>query len=352
MINDFCITTLTHNAPGREEALKATISSIMEDYTGSKFEWFIVVNVSNKDIDSVIEWAISEYSDSVKFNIHINQSNKGPGHGINQLNELSSAYEYQLFIEGDWLLVPNKITGAGDWILNSVKLLDQNKDIDQIHYRRYLDDLDDRQYGFSYWTAPDNIVDKIDNGTSFLVLKNREYTNNPSMRRMSKFYNENVFPLDEFDNEVKGDPMWGQAELRAMGKTRKSLNAAWLEFGNFLHYEDWQYKQNWDQYIEDDFGCGISNLKAHNSCKYGYLVPGHFFCAACEKNTDITDLVRHSNSYLKHILPLEHDNVEGSIEDIFKIIDDIVEVPMINARSYVDVERYYNSNYIRFKKNK
>ena len=358
MINNFCVTTLTHNAPDRADALRAAITSFMQEYTGSKFEWFIVVNVTNEDINKTLEWAVEEFNERVQFNIRINQKNSGPGGGINQLNKLASEYEYQLFIEGDWMVVPNKITGAGDWIQNSVRLLEDNKDIDQIHYRRYLDDLDDRQYGFSYWTREDNILKKLDNGTSFLLLKNREYTNNPSMRRMSKFYQEGVFPLDTFDNEdgssneVKGNPMWGQAELRAMGKTKKSLNAAWLEFGNFVHYEDWHYKENWDAYIEDNFGCGIPNLKAHNRCKYGYLVPGHFFCAVCEKNTDITDLVRHSNSYLKHVLPLEHNNEEGTIDDIFRILDDIVEVPMIDARSYVDVETYYNVRYIRTKRPK
>jgi len=203
-----------------------------------------------------------------------------------------------------------------------------------------------------------NVVDRIDNGTSFLLLKNREYTNNPSMKRMSKFYEEGIFPLATFDDEdgsskeVKGNPEWGRAELLAMGKSKKSMNAAWLEFGNFVHHEDWQYKNDWDKYLEDGFGCGVPNLKAHNNCKYGYLVPGHFFCAVCERDTDITDLVRHSDLYLSKILPIEHNNSTGSVDDIFRIIDSEVKVPMIDARNYIDVDTYYNTNYIRFKKPK
>lgn len=356
MINNFCITTLTHNAPDRAEALENMLSSFMADYTGSKFEWFILINVTNSDINKVLEWAKSEYSDRVQFHIQINEKNNGPGGGINQLNKMASGYEYQLFIEGDWLVIPNKVTGAGNWVENSVKLLNKNPDIDQIHYRRYLDDLDDRQYGFGYWTVEKNIRERFDNGTPFLVLNNREYTNNPSMRRMSKFYETGIFPLGEWPTEegttkeVKGNPEWGRAELEAMGKSRTLLNAAWLEFGNFVHYEDWPYKQDWDQYIEDKFGCGVPDLRAHNRCKYGFLTPGHFFCGLCEKDLGISDYIHHTEKYLRQILPIEHGNQPGTVEDVFKKMEELVNNPMINAKEYINTDLYYNNNYIRRKK--
>lgn len=358
MINKFCITTLTHNAPDRALALKNTILSFMNEYHGGTFEWFIVINVTNEDINQTLEWAKSEYGNRVKFNIHINEVNNGPGGGINQLNNLASEYEYQLFIEGDWMVVPDKVTGSGDWVHNSIKLLDQNPEIDQIHYRRYLDDLDDRQYGFAYWVSEDNIVDRIDNGSPFLILKNREYTNNPSMKRMSKFYETGILPLREWNSdsgetrEVKGNPEWGRAELDAMGKSRTLLNAAWLEFGNFVHHEDWKYEQDWDQYIKDDFGCNVLNLRAHNKCKYGYLTPGHFFCAACDKDETISDIVTHNDRYIQNILPVEHQNIGGGIEDIYRLVDELVKNPMIDARSFIDVDTYFNKDYIRKKPTK
>lgn len=357
MINNFCITTLTHNAPDRALALKNTIYSMMQEYTGSKFEWFILVNITNQDIDEVLEWAVNEYSNLVQFNITKSDINLGPGGGINKLNEMSSAYEYQLFIEGDWMLVPNKITGAGDWIQNSIKLLDENPDVDQIHYRRYLDDLDDRQYGFAYWTDKSNLKGRVDNGTSFILLHEREYTNNPSIKRMSRFYETGILPLGEWKSdegntkEVKGNPEWGKAELEAMGASRKLLNTtAWLEFGNFVHHEDWPYKNDWDSYIKDEFGCNVVGIRARNRCKYGYLTPGHFFCGACDRTSGLEDLIRHNEIYIRNILPIEHSGDIGKLPDIYSIIDGLVKNPMINAREYIDAETYYNTNYIRKKK--
>ena len=357
MINNFCICTLTHNAEDRAEALKYTVSSVMDNYKGNKFEWFIIVNITNEDIDEVLQEMQSKYSDKVQFNITINDKNLGPGGGINMLNELSKAYEYSLFIEGDWMIVPDWVTGNSDWIQNSVQLLEENQDISVIHYRRYLDDLDDRQYGISYWLVPENVEGmKYVNGDSFVILKNREYTNNPIMRRMSHMYDKGVFPLRTYLNEdgssreIKGNHEWGQAELIAMGLSKPLIKGAWLEFGNFVHVEDWKYKDRWNEYVEDEFGCGTYGFKTHNRCKYGYLTPAHYFCGMCEKNLNLTDLERHSQLYLAEILPIEHGNTPGTDEDVIQKMEKLVQTPVINPREYIDFETYRGTSYIRTKR--
>jgi glycosyltransferase involved in cell wall biosynthesis len=358
MINNFCVCTLTHNAEDRAAALRYTISSFLENYKGSKFEWFIVVNITNDDINKVLEDIVKKYDSIVQFNIKINDKNLGPGGGINMLNDMSRAYEYSLFIEGDWMMAPSWVTGENDWIQNSIKLLEKDKDISTIHYRRYLDDLDDRQYGFSYWLDPKNVegVEHI-NGDSFVVLKKREYTNNPIMRRMSHLYDRGIFPLNDYLNEdgsskeIKGNDEWGRAEILAMGKSNElGMKGAWFQYGLFVHVEDWKYKDNWSDYTADEFGCGVHGFKAHNRCKYGYLTPAHYFCGMCEKDLDLTDLERHSTLYVNEILPIEHGHVDGGDELVLKRIKELVKNPTINANEYIDFDTYRGTSYIRSKR--
>lgn len=352
MINNFCVCTLTHSTKGRGEALRYTIKTFMDDYIHTPFEWFIWVNITDDDINETLEWAKKEYEGRVHFNIHISDKNLGPGGGINRLNELSKAYEYSFFIEGDWITVPHRVSGfSHHWIQNSINFLERNPDIDHVQLRRYLDDLDDRQYAIAPWIRPEN-VERIEEGENrFVVMKERMYTNTPCLRKMSAYYAKGVFPLNEYydadgnPTEHKGNPAWGQAELSA-----HDMKAAWLEFGNFLHFEDWQYKDNWDQYLEDKFGCGVYDNIGPNRCKYGYMVPGHFFCAVCEKDEDLTQLVIHNERYLRNVLPAEHGHVDLSDEQILQEIEKLVKNPTINAREYVDFDTYKNENYIRYKK--
>ena len=252
----------------------------------------------------------------------------------------------------------NKITGAEDWIQNSIRLFEQDSELSTIHYRRYLDDLDDRQYGVSYWLKSENVEDvKHINGDSFVILREREYTNNPIMRRMSNLHDKGIFPLDSYLNsdgssrEIKGNPEWGAAEIKAMNKSKEiTLKGAWLQYGNFVHVEDWKYKQDWDAYIEDEFGCNTYGFKAHNRCKYGYLTPAHYFCGMCELNENFTDLERHSNLYLKEILPIEHRNTPHEDELVLSKMNELVQNPTIEARSYIDFETYRGTDYIRCKR--
>lgn len=352
MINNFCVCTLTHSTKGRGEALKYTVKTFMDTYIGTPFEWFIWVNITDDDINESLEWMQQEYKDRIHFNINISDKNLGPGGGINRLNELSKVYEYSFFIEGDWITMPCEVSGFSyHWIQNSINFLEANPDIDHVQLRRYLDDLDDRQYAISPWIRPEN-VEKIVNGEDdFIVMKSRMYTNTPCLRKMSNYYDKGVFPLNEYydadgnPTEHKGNPMWGQAELSA-----PDMKAAWLQFGNFLHFEDWYYKDNWDEYVADDFGCGVYDLKGKNKCKYGYLVPGHFFCGTCSRDEDITGLEVHSQRYLREILPMEHNHIEASDEEILRKIEEITKNPTINPRAYIDFEMYKNQNYIRHKK--
>jgi hypothetical protein len=349
-MKEFCICTLTHNAPDRASALKLTIKTFAESFVGSRFKWFVLINVTNPDIDKVIEEAIKSYCDLIDFEIHINIKNTGPGAGINQLNRLSKDYKYSLFLEGDWMCIPNNITGfTGGWLYNSVKLLDENPKIDQVQFRRYLDDLDDRQYGYSYWITPDNVEKEVYNGETFVILKEREYVNTPTLRRMSAYYDKGIFPLKEhYDTngnslEIKGNDEWGMAEINAC-ETGK-LNGAWLKFGNFVHYEHFPIKENWDLWINSNKGCNSFKSIGKNSCKYGYMFFTESFCAICSKNTDYTDLERHSKVWIEDVLGMFDKNLTDD-EVILSMIQ-MTEDPVYNVNTYIDKKTYRKLTYNR-----
>lgn len=358
MINNFCICTLTHSTEGRGRALEYTIKSFMEDYIGERFEWFIWVNISDDSINETLEWANATYSDRVKFNINISDKNLGPGGGINRLNELSKEYEYSLFIEGDWLYVPSRVSGLSHhWIQESIDFLEAYPDVTHIQLRKYLDDLDDRQYTFGHWIRPENVEQTVDwTGNQYVIMKERMYTNTPCLRRMSAYYDSGIFPLKEFydadgnPTEHKGNPDWGQAELQTPG----DMKAAWIFYGAYVHFEDWLYVDDWDQYIKDDYGCGVHELRGANKCKYGYLVPSHPFCTMCSADKDFTDLVEHTRRHQKHVIMLREEykhNLEDLTPEIFlSRVEGVVENPTINARDYVDFETYKGIRDVRKKK--
>ena len=349
-MNNFCICTLTHNAPDRAEALETTIRSFSKSYNGPKLKWFILVNVTNKDIDKVLKEAVDLYSNQFDFDIQINTSNTGPGAGINKLNRMSEGYEYSLFLEGDWICVPNLITGFSDnWLQNSVKLLEENPEIDQLQLRRYLDDLDDRQYGYGYWVKPENVKEEINNGDRFVILNKREYVNTPTIRRMSTYFKKGVFPLKEhYDSngkslEIKGNEEWGMAEINAC-ETAK-LNGAWLKFGNFVHFEHFPVREDWDLWINKNTGCNKFKMPGKNSCKYGYMFTTESFCAVCEKDTDYTDLERHSQLWIQDVLGLF--DTKMSDEEIFTKMENMTKNPTINLRTDINKDTYKELDYQR-----
>jgi len=343
MINNFCICTLTHSTEGRDIALKNTISSIMDNYHGDKFEWFIWINITNAKINEVLEWARETYVDRVHFNIHISEYNLGPGGGINRLNELSKEYEYSFFIEGDWLHVPGRIAGVSrNWIQNSIKFLEKNPEIDQVQLRRYLDDADHRMYTFG-WIDHKN-VERVENcGDMFYVLKERDYVNTPTLRRMSAYYKKEIFPLKEFGSstenskEVKGNPEWGMAEISAW---QTKMTGAWLAYGNFVHFEDWPYGQDWSKYEQDNRGCGKFKLRGNVKCKYGFLTPSPAFCILCEKSQDITYIVEHSQKYEKAIREIDQMEVEPDMVGYIEKLESYSVDPAINIRELINLEEH------------
>jgi len=338
-----CISTLTHAAIKRGMFLEETIKSVADNLNyDKKIDWYILSNGIDEEMQESINKIKKLYKDKIRWHITISDINLGVGAGINKLNELTINYKYNLFIEGDWILIPNDISGhSKNWFSNCINLLDKNKEIDQIQLRRYLDDLDNRQYGYGDWIRHENIKKEINNGDEFLILKKRSYTNPPSIRRSQSLINKGIFPLKEyFDKkgnplELKGNKEWGQAEIEA-GK-HKDINTAWLKFGNFVHLDDWHLKNNWEILKENpNLGCHKYNT-GYSGCKYGLMFPQPYFCSVCELNETLYDFDNHNARYESQLIPLIFAKAEETT--INRKIKFIVKNPTINIEKNVIYNR-------------
>lgn len=351
-MQEFCICTLTDGRPDRDLFLKYTIKTFMDNWQGEGFEWFVLINIPSDETRQVIEDAQSTYP-QITWHVHYSDINLGPGGGINRLNELSKNYEYSLFLEGDWVTVPNNISGASNhWIQNSIKLLKEYPHIDQVQFRRYLNDADDRAYGFSDWIVRENVEGVVDNGDTFYLLKNRQYVNTPTLRRMSTYYDKGIFPLDEFydehgnPTEFKGHENWGWAEINAASK---EMTGAWLEFGNFVHFENWPYRDRWQEWMDKNHGC-TDNLKAKNVCKYGFLLPMPQYCATCSLNESMVDVELHNRRFLDHYVD-EWYNKDLTNFDLVELARRLTENPTIDPSTVFKNDdssaRMYSNYYTR-----
>jgi len=299
----FCIATLTHNDFNRDVYLKKTVESFVDntEFDGI-IDWYIHCNGHYNLIDDVVKEMIEKYLSKINFHYTSSPDNMGVGVGINYLNSLVRDYEYVLFLEGDWICLPNKVSGHKDWFNDCINFLDINKNISQVLLRRYISDYDDRQYGYGYWIREDNIknISKLKN--KYIHLNKKEYTNNPHIRRNKDFYNSGILPLNEFfdedglPNELKGKPMWGQAEIEAESKGYE-IESCYLAFGNMVHCESWNYYDKYNSFCSDIETCRKYFETGCSGCKYGYFFPAKKFCEICNHSKNFTDLERHEQEY-------------------------------------------------------
>lgn len=297
-MENFCIATLTHDGKDRPKYLQLTVDTLLENSNVNNVDWFIHCNGDNEDIKNVVNQLIEKHKSRVTFHFSVSAINKGVGAGINQLNSFIKHFEYVLFLEGDWITLPSSISKLEtNWIDMCLSYLNNNPHIDQVALRRYLHDVDDRQFGYGHWIKQDNI--KAVN-SPFIDLVNKDYTNNPHIRRNSKYYEVGIFPLPEFYNEqgepteIKGKEMWGQAEIQSERKGY-ALGSTFLSFGNIVHAEhimEYFEEGNWDYTVSR-----LTKCKFNAPCKYGYLFSHDRFCSFCDGSKLFTDLERHNQTY-------------------------------------------------------
>jgi hypothetical protein len=339
-MNKFSIGTLTHDSPNRDVFLKWTIDTFMLNTNVAKgTKWYIYHNGPAGGKNDVVFYEMKEkWGHIIDFELYHTGKNMGVGYGINSVNTHLKNYKYSLFLEGDWITLPETISGFNkEWLNDCIQLLDEDESVDQIQLRRYLHDIDDRQYGYGYWIRKENIKKETE---KFLYIHKREYGNNPTVRRNQKHYDIGIFPLGEFidDNnepqELKGNPLWGQAEIAASGLGHK-LGTVTLKFGNFVHCDHWQqYGDNFELAISNITGCGYKTPSQTINCKYGFLFPRKQFCLACRKSFDFTDLEEHNKFFEEqiHRVIWEKQPKEKIKEVVLKNID----LPPVDIDVYID----------------
>jgi hypothetical protein len=292
----FTIGTLTHDANMRSEYLENTVNTFLENTNfPERIHWHFYHNGrSDSPVVKVISDLVEKWQDKVVFSFRVGGVNMGVGYGINKVNEWTKDYKYCLFLEGDWITLGEKFTNQDkDWLIRSLELMEK-ENLDQIQLRRYLNDVDDRQFGLGYWTKQDNI-EKVENG--YVFLKEREYSNNPHIHRNETFFEAGIFPMQEFleedgsPTEVKHSKNWGQAEVVAEPLGKK-LKSAWLKGGLMVHCDHFQY-ENWFHVINSLKGCDYEDGSLIH-CKYGFMFPREEFCKHCRKEKDFTDLEEHN----------------------------------------------------------
>lgn len=294
----FCIVTLTHKGVKRDTQLELTINTFLENTNIPFVKWFIFINGESEIIFDVCDTLRTKWKDKVDIIPIQSNINMGVGAGINRLNHYCRDYKYTLFLEGDWITLPKNIAGFdSEWLNRSLEMMEANG-IEQIQLRKYQHDIDNRQFGFAYWVADRNVESVTD---EFVFLKERDYTNNPHIRKNSAYYNLGILPLKEFydesgnPTELKTSTQWGQAEIQAEA-LGKQLKSAWLKNGIMVHCDHWHYDDNFDKVVEEIKGCGYETNCAIN-CKYGFTFPREAFCKFCDSTKDFKDLEEHNSRF-------------------------------------------------------
>lgn len=332
---NYCIQTLTHDYPKAGDFLELVVKQFIKNTdtsssTDVKLDWFIRVNGINKNLQLTLDSLLEKYSDIINWHIFIGD-NIGVGAGINFLNQKCTAYEYFLFIEGDWIIT-DKVNK--NWLHSSLQILEGNPEYEQVFLRRYYSDCEDRVNGMSEWVNSKSFTKKIEVAEiEFLCLKEGIYTNNPSIRRQKAFFHREFFPLNEYydqegkPTELKGNPDWGRAEEDARTSFSKTF---YLWPGVFNH--------------EGGSGFGFPKIPC-NTCKYGFHYTSDWFCLSCSKNDTFLDLSKHTsmgiNTVLEFIEQLnnhKHPYSEEFISTTTNFVKNTIENPTISPEK---LTKYY-----------
>lgn len=318
----FCILTLTHESNNRPEYLKDTINSFLDNTEYDEIiDWFIYINKTNSEFISTCNQLIDQYKNRVDFKIVHSNVNNGVGYGINRLNELSIDYEYSLFLEGDWRCMTFETSGQPNtWLKTGIELLDQNIDTEAVFLRRYMSDYESRSTGIfgRYWV--DNTKVELKNGVKYFIAPTNIYTNNPLIRRNKCFYDNKIFPLQEF-LDSDGNPTelkinniiyenWGQAEIQAQPMNKK-IKYIMLVWGNFCHIDNMDsFDKQTQKFVEQESTSGCKKYNnGQSKCKFGYYNISPHFCTLC--STTILELeiekIFSKENYLLHTLENNKD---------------------------------------------
>lgn len=351
----FCILTLTHESINRPNYLKETVDSFLNNTEYDEIlDWFIYINKSNQEFLTTCNELIEKYKDRVDFKIVHSNVNNGVGYGINRLNELGADYTYSLFLEGDWKCMAPEISGQPkNWLKSSLKLLENDKTVDAVFLRRYINDYESRSTGILGYVNSENSTELELDGLKYYIGLISSYTNNPLIRRNRSFYQKKVFPLKEFFDEegnptelkINNDmyPNWGAAEMEATavlqcGLTNKSntMTYAFLMWGTHCHIDHLgDYDHENQSFYERENTKGCKKYKnGQSTCKFGYYNISPHFCTLCSTDTKPID-VNHLFSIESNMLDtLEINKNIWSNEKKVDFVKNYIQNAELNAENF------------------
>lgn len=199
---------LTRDFPNTDMYLTGTINSLLENTNFSKrIEIHVYHNGDyTSPINQTINSFVNKYSDKAMFSFRMGGQYRGVEYGIDMINEWTQNHTYCVLLEGEWVTIPeNK-----DWLNNSLKFMEENE-VDQLLLYPYEDDNDN--------------IERDENG--FVFLKEFKYTNKPHIRRNKSFFDNGIFPLQEYNGETK------------------PLKSAWLKDETMIPCEDFLKRMNY-----------------------------------------------------------------------------------------------------------
>lgn len=342
----FCISTLLHNHEQASSLFKTVVQQFVKNTalpsniknSNNKVDWYVRLNGHSLEIENTLRNLNDVYKHSIDWHVDVGQ-NIGVGAGINYLNKMCSEYEYNLFLEGDWICLDPEVANIpSNWLQTSLNLLEEHPTIGQVFLRRHVSDKEDRQYGMHDWFLHNkNPKIVVRDNVEFVQLKHGRYTNNPVLRRQKDFFNVGIFPLNEYydcdgkPTEIKittntTGPDWGKAEIEAFDKG-KDLETLWLWPGIFHHVRN----------------IGVNDITAPcSNCKYGFLNPSNWFCASCSTVDEFYELQNHTTRGIETVLDKfqDKDFNEKELQSLVDFLNKNVTNPTIPPKALLS--RLYN----------
>jgi len=271
---NFCVTLVTcNNRNTTEKVIKSFIDNTNIDV--EKLNFYVYVQGCT---DYYISSLKSIEHPNIKFHWIIKEKNSGLTLAMNELNDLSKNYKYTMFLEDDWICIPDE---NKNWLKDSLQFLDSNTDVSTLFLRKWSGEKEKWKYGWTrtveYFihTNPNNYnyakkmkgSHKVKiNHTKFQHIPEYLYSNNPNIHRNEDYYRVGIFPFIPHDDikEQLGEwtdansssdkitKCWGYSEAYSMEKHLK-LKCYYVDNGIFGHYEDWV--QHMDLYINFYYEC-------------------------------------------------------------------------------------------------
>ena len=215
----------------------------------------------------------------------------GCGAMVNIVWEQTRHFKYTLFLEGDWLLMNDT---PDTWLFDMLEFMDKNQEVDTIWLRKYLSQMEMRQYCvFNILLNPNNYLGQCSiNGMPARVCTNQIYSNNPHLRRNHSY--EDVLPLDvDAENPDTPDSAnWSNPEISAEARLHSKL-VIYPNNGLFAHAEFVDRDCNGNAQV-------VSCKYSMKQCKLGYCSLNHDWCPYC-MGDDNKSAYRSEEEFLEYI---------------------------------------------------